>query len=388
MLRMSSQGAGTFDTGESDMRKSRASACAAVVLGLVAVGGTVPAAADVRAPVDLGTLPDGVYSATTAINNRGAVAGISRTTDGVFHPVRWSRNGTIKQLSLPDGVDFGQTVDINESNTVLGYYQDQQLDLHPAVWAAGGLRTDLPLPPGVTYSLVNDINNAGTVVGYASPNPVRWNTDGTVTVLPLLPGGTGGQAVAINDTGTIVGFSRVPDGTRHAVRWSPDGTITDLGTLGGGDSDSVDVNERGAVAGQAQGADGAYHAVRWTRNGRITELGQVDSRAVAINDGGVVVGTAEGAPVRWTGTTPTMLPLLAGDFQGFTVDVNRTGVVAGISGDPFSGGRGVVWDAAGVPTELGPVPGGQTTSVNDINDLGAVVGNMRTANGDIHAVRW
>jgi probable HAF family extracellular repeat protein len=370
------------------MRKSRVSVCVAVVLGLVVVGGTVPAAADVRAPIDLGTLPDGVYSATTAINNQGAVAGISRTTDGVFHPVRWSRNGTITQLSLPDGVDFGQTVDINESNTVLGYYQGQQLETHPAVWDASGRRTDLPLPPGTPYSLVNDMNNAGTVVGYVSPNPVRWNTNGTVTVLPLLPGGTGGQAVAINDAGTIVGFSRVPDGTQHAVRWSPDGRITDLGTLGGGYSDSVDVNERGAVAGQAQGADGAYHAVRWPQNGRITELSPADSKAVAINDRGVVVGSSGGAPVRWTGTTPTALPLLVGDFQGFAVDVNRTGVVAGISGDPFSSSRGVVWDAAGAATELGPVPGGQTTSVNDINDRGEVVGNMRTANGDVHAVRW
>ena len=369
------------------MWKSRASACAAVVLGLVAVGGTVPAAADVRAPVDLGTLPDGEYSATTAINNLGVIAGISRTTDGVFHPVRWSRNGKITQLSLPDGVGFGQTVDINESNTVLGYYQDQQLDIHPAVWDASGLRTDLPLPPGTTYSSASDINNAGTVVGYASPNPVRWNTDGTVTVLPLLPGGTGGQAVAINDTGTIVGFSRVADGT-HAVRWAPDGTITDLGTLGGGYSTSVDVNERGAVAGQAQGPDGTYHAVRWTPNGRLVELSAADSGAAAINDRGVVVGAAGGVPVRWTGTTATTLPLLDGDFQGYAVDVNRTGVVVGLSGDPFFGGRGVVWDATGAVTELGPVPGGQATSVNDINDRGQIVGNMRMANGDIHAVRW
>jgi probable HAF family extracellular repeat protein len=359
-----------------------------VVLGLVAVGSAAPAAADVRAPIDLGTLPDGVYSATTAINNRGVVAGASRTADGVFHPVRWSRNGTITQLSLPDGVRFGQTVDINESNTVLGYYQGLQLENHPAVWNASGRRTDLPLPPGATHSLVNDMNNAGTVVGYASPNPARWNTDGTVTVLPLLPGGTAGQAVAINDAGTIVGFSRVPDGAQHAVRWSPDGTITDLGTLGGGYSAGIDVNECGAVAGQAQGTDGGYHAVQWTEDGRITELSPVDGRAAAINDRGVVVGTSGGVPVRWTDGTPTTLPLLAGDFQGFAVDVNRAGVVAGLSGDPFSDSRGVVWDAAGAATELGPVPGGRTTSVNDINDRGEVVGNMRTANGDIHAVRW
>lgn len=370
------------------MRRSRVRACVAVVVGLVVLGNAAPAAAQVREPVDLGTLPNGVYSATTAINNRGTVAGISRTTDDIFHPVRWSRDGTITELSLPAGVDFGQTVDINESDTVLGYYQDQRLQIHPAVWDASGARTDLSLPPDA-YSLVNDMNNAGTVVGYLSPDPVRWNTDGTVTVLDVLPGHAGGQAVAINDAGTIVGFSSGPGGTpHHAVRWSPDGTVTDLGTLGGGYSDAVDVNERGAVAGQAQKADGAYHAVRWTPAGGITELGSGDSDATAINDLGVVVGTSGGVPVRWSGTTQTTLPLLAGDFQGYALDVSRTGVVVGLSGDPFSGSRGVIWDVAGVATELGPVAGGRTTSVNDINDLDEVVGNMRMANGEVHAVRW
>ncbi|MBN6040495.1 hypothetical protein [Amycolatopsis sp. 195334CR] len=358
------------------------------MVGLIAAGSAAPAAAAVRAPVDLGTLPGGDYSATTAINNQGSVAGIANTSDGVSHPVRWSRTGTITQLSLPDGVDFGQTVDINESNTVLGYYQDQQLALHPAAWDASGVRTDLPLPPGTEFSRVNDLNNAGTAVGYASPNPVRWNTDGTVTVLPLLPDATGGQAVAINDAGTIVGFSRQSDGTGHAVRWSPDGTITVLGALGGGDSDPADVNERGAAAGQARAPDGAFYAVRWTENGQLTALGPAYSRALAINDRGVVVGTAGSTPTRWTGTTSTALPLLEGDFQGYAADVNRTGVVAGLSGDPFTNGRGVVWSAAGTVTELGPVPGRRVTSVHDLNDRGEIVGNMRMANGDIHAVRW
>lgn len=361
---------------------------------MIAVGSAVPAAADVvaevRAPVDLGTLPDGTYSATTAVNNGNVVTGISRTADGATHPVRWSENGAITRLSLPDGTAFAQTVDINESDTVVGYWQDEQLGLYPSSWDASGVRTDLPVPAGSTYNRPNDINDAGTIVGYASGaagGAVRWNTDGTFTELPLLPGSSGGQAVAINNDGTIVGFNNV-NNVLHAVRWTPEGTVTDLGGLGGGYSETVDINERGAVAGQSQAVDGTYHAVRWSPRGAITSLSPGDGRAAAINDRGVVVGTSGSDPVRWTRNRMTVLPVLPGDFQGFAVDVNGAGVVVGVSGDPFVAGRGVVWDAEGVATELGPLPGGAGTSVNDINDLGTIVGNARTANGETHAVRW
>jgi probable HAF family extracellular repeat protein len=370
------------------MRRSRVLSCAALVLATFATGG--PAAAGPRQAVDLGTLPGGDYSATSAINNRGVVAGISRTADGVDHPVRWSRNGKITQLSLPDGTTFAQTVDINESNTVVGYWQDRQLDLYPSSWDARGVRTDLPVLPGSTFNRPYDINDAGTIVGYASGSAsgaVRWNTDGTITELPVLPGSRGGQAIAINNAGTIVGFNNVNE-VIHAVRWTPDGTVTDLGGLGGSYSETIDVNERGAVAGQSQAADGSFHAVRWSVQGVITDLSPGDGRAAAINDRGVVVGTSGFDPVRWTGTTMTVLPVLAGDFQGFAVDVNRFGVVAGLSGDPFGPSRGVVWDAAGTATELAPPPGARVTSVNDLNDRGAIVGQGYTANGEVHAFRW
>lgn len=372
------------------MRRSQALSCAALVLGLLAVGSTVPAVADVRTPVDLGTLPGGTYSATTAINNRNVITGISRTADGVNHPVRWSRDGEITELSLPDDTAFAQTVDINESDTVVGYWQDRQLALFPSSWDANGVRTDLTVPPGSTFSRPNDINDAGTIVGYANGSvggAVRWNADGTITELPLLPGSSGGQAVAINNVGTIVGFNNV-NNIIHAVRWAPDGTVTDLGGLGGSFSEAIGLNERGAVAGQSQSADGTYHAVRWSSLGVITELSSGESRSSAISDRGVVVGTSGSDPVRWTGTTMTVLPVLPGDFQGFAVDVNRTGVVAGISHDPFGTSRGVVWDSAGTATELAPLSGGRNTSVNDLNDRGTIVGNAYTATGEVHAVRW
>src|SRR5262245_10981883 len=101
------------ETWGSDMRRSRVLSCvfscAASVLALLAAGGT--AAAATRAPVDLGTLPGGDYSSPVAINDKGTVVGASRTADDVFHPVRWSSDGTITQLSLPSGITFGQTVD-------------------------------------------------------------------------------------------------------------------------------------------------------------------------------------------------------------------------------------------------------------------------------------
>jgi len=48
----------------------------------------------------------------------------------------------------------------------------------------------------------------------------------------------------------------------------------------------------------------------------------------------------------------------------------------------------VVWDAAGIATELGGLPGAGPAEARAINDHGVVIGSARTADGDTHAVRW
>lgn len=384
------------------MRGSRVlsglSGAAGILALLVGVGGAPavaePRVAVTRVPVDLGTLPGDTNSDTTAINDNGTITGVS-WNGGFYHPVRWSANGTITQLSIPDGSFLGWTVDVNASDTVIGYWKDENSRSHAATWDASGGRTDLPVPPGTIASTVDDINDAGTMVGFVGSvqngGAIRWNADGTSTVLPLPPGGMGGRAVAINEAGVITGFCNVSEGGLHALRWTPDGVLTDLGTLGGRDSQPIDINERGVVIGNSQvpagGTRPVYHAVRWEPTGAITDLGVTPryngSNAIAVNDAGTVVGASGVFPVQWPADTPVELPLRPGDTQGSAYDVNNSGVTAGVSGS-----SAVLWDAAGNISILLGLPGAGTAKSNAINDHGRVVGFAQTAAGARHAVRW
>jgi probable HAF family extracellular repeat protein len=48
---------------------------------------------------DLGRLPGGGESDTIGINDRRSVIGVALTSGGVYHAGRWSRSGTITDLS-------------------------------------------------------------------------------------------------------------------------------------------------------------------------------------------------------------------------------------------------------------------------------------------------
>ncbi|MFF5216835.1 hypothetical protein [Micromonospora sp. NPDC000442] len=74
--------------------------------------------------------------------------------------------------------------------------------------------------------------------------------DGVVTPV-------GDQATAINNLGHVVGV----DGGR-AFRWRA-GMLTDLGTLGGATSRATAVNDLGVVFGSADTAAGARRPVLW-----------------------------------------------------------------------------------------------------------------------------
>ncbi|HEV2148523.1 MAG TPA: Ig-like domain-containing protein [Longimicrobiaceae bacterium] len=70
-------------------------------------------------------------------------------------------------------------------------------------------------------------------------------------------------------------------------------TVTYLGTLGGSDSHGADLNGKGQVVGHSTTAAGATHAFFWEA-GKMTDIDLglgTESRAVALNDSGQVVGT-------------------------------------------------------------------------------------------------
>ncbi|WP_167402623.1 DUF3466 family protein [Micromonospora viridifaciens] len=170
-------------------------------------------------------------------------------------------------------------------------------------------------------SEANGINDQGAVVGQDDTVfPFVWNpsqpngTTGTSTRLPILPTGGGpseATAMAINNNGDIVGFSDALDASgqlvERAVVWSGGG-VRDLGTLAPdpnnpgsflGSSRAVDINDAGLIVGSADTPSGARHAFLFDPQvGAMQDLGSLvsvapdSSRATSINNAGQIVGVS------------------------------------------------------------------------------------------------
>jgi uncharacterized membrane protein len=118
----------------------------------------------------------------------------------------------------------------------------------------------------------------------------------------------------------------------------------------------------------------------------------------AVNDDGVVVGqrsvpglggVLEPSAIRWTAAGGAVdLPPAAGPFSRAT-DVNRDGMVTGVSGDAsVASARATVWAADGTPALLPLGPDAQGSVALAINDRGTVVGKRGDSTGGLRLFRW
>ena len=111
-----------------------------------------------------------------------------------------------------------------------------------------------------------------------------------------------------------------------------------------------DVNNRNEIVGQVSGPDVASRALRWNPDGSVTQLG----------------------------------PALAPYAQANAVNLlgYSTGVTSGASEDTLP--HAVLWDRAGVQTDLTPFAGGLAYGfrINDRNDVAGIIADMPFANFD------
>ncbi|MFC4056575.1 hypothetical protein ACFOY4_43400 [Actinomadura syzygii] len=259
------------------------------------------------------------------------------------------------------------------------------------------------------------MNDQGVVAGYGDvanglSHAIRWNRDGRIVDLGTLPGGTYSYAYGINDRGDIVGYANTAGGDNRAVRWAADGSITDLGGLPGhASSYAYGINDKRDVVGSVPIRSKIYHAAKWQTGGTVSDIG-TDSplpatSAVAINNHGVVAGyTYEVSPghyveaVTWAaaGTTAVVLPALGGaDLRSSANGINDRGEIVGYSQSgsgaptnyPF---HATLWrPGASAPTDLGTLPGGDSSVANGVNAAGVVVGASATSTPDEgDAVLW
>ena len=304
------------------------------------------------------SVPDATGVAAKDINEAGQIVGTYFDQDFVRHAVLWDAQGW-HELALPDGVEVnGIAAAINNSGQIVGTSDDFVVPTIGLLWNAATPDQFAILDESVSVGVIpNDINDDGVVVGgFGVPSRAFvWTSgDGLVDYGIQDPNVEDQQArwVAINATGTIVGSWNQHVSNIHA-------TIGQVGTpevLGmGGLSDefpttAVGLNNAGVAVGLGLSESVAdLVPVIFSSDGNYTEiagatLDQVDGSAIAINDSGVIVGTAgigtANGPVpglqAWVYRDGTVYDLYTvvddtADFMRFAnaVAINEAGVIIG-----------------------------------------------------------
>jgi probable HAF family extracellular repeat protein len=214
---------------------------------------------------------------------------------------KWTENHLEILPSI--GGPYSAASAINESGKIAGSAQTSEGTRHAVLWQDGMPPRDLGLVLNGDYSTARDINNKSDIVGEANVAPLGkprgflWHA-GTMKLLPNLPGGTFCSAQAINDKDEIAGWCDLPNGASRGVIWR-NGRITELGALGDDDSPStaLDINNQGQIVGSSEISDSKLRAFLW-ENGRMLNLNKaIDPQsgwrllvASRINDKGEIAG--------------------------------------------------------------------------------------------------
>jgi probable HAF family extracellular repeat protein len=289
---------------------------------------------------ELTDLDDGLASATTAangINNLGQVVGQTTAVDGNNQVYTYDSN--IGQYSIPHIYGFGRG--INDAGVLTG---EANFPTVPPTEGAfvyqNGTLTDItPESPQSPYFAIGQaINNVGVIVGYGRAAFGWYNAagfsvsdgwtdsaaydvndknqavvNGTGPYGSFIAQGGGGDVtyldtpthampLGINDITQVVGSMIGPPGTNDEAFLWQNGVTTNLGVpTGFTDSQATAINLRGDVVGQAFFANGSasqgrasvwLNGVEYNLNDLIDpSSGMTLIDALAINDGGQIVGT-------------------------------------------------------------------------------------------------
>ena len=301
---------------------------------LCALAGNASAARPGWSFATLGTL-GGNVSWATGVNNAGEVVGWSGTargefteTDPEYHAFVYG-NGAMRDLGRAG--ESSSAWAINDRGAIAGVSHAE------GVWIGAGASSKALGFKGTPYG----INRLGVIAGsYDAGGALRAFTyrGGILAELGTL-GGAWSQAEAINDRGVVVGASVNAAGLVRAFIHER-GRMRELGTLGGPHSQAFGVNERGVVVGSAGNAANGVQA--FIHDGVMRALFRMPrpqdvSEAHAINNRNQVVGTLNDAGFLWDNGKLTMLrDLLTPEQQAVwgvltPMDINDRGWIVGVA---------------------------------------------------------
>ncbi len=343
--------------------------------------------------IGLGNLGgDDVY--TNALNNAGDVVGRSWTTAGGWHAFLCSTDATGVRLPMVDLNDFldpddpvilTHAFEVNDAGQVVG-----QADLLGTLVAylftppsGGSLTIDgdgLPVyvvdgvevapdiqvfvPPFAVDAELRDVNSVGTAVGtYRDASGaigifVYDDATGVSTDLGAPAGSTGVSPTSINDALEIAGTAYSGPSNSISMAWkytAVDGFVP-LGVLDDRPSDpesiATNMNAIGEVIGSSKVVVGKgknprteFHGFLYT-SGTMSDLGNVSPGGINTS-GDIVVRADDGLHILYA--DPSLDPLHLNAVTNLPEallsipdalkqpDINDAGVVAGASGESFSG---------------------------------------------------
>jgi probable HAF family extracellular repeat protein len=361
--------------------------CIPLAVAAALAGGAFAQAASAATQYHVVELPSlgGSYAIGNSINRFGMVAGFSTLADNqTIHAAAWpfgvktdlgTLGGTHSAVLWPVKNDFGLISGISQTGTpdpngeswsCSAFIPKTGSTCLGFLWIAGKMRALQPLPGG-NNSFATGTNNRMQTVGWAETGyhdptcnthhdsdqvlqflPVVWGPGrNQIRTLPLLAGDSDGAATAINDHGDIVGISGDcdqavgRDSARHMVLWT-NGKAIDLGNIGGGSWNTpMAINGYGDIVGFASTAGGDLHAFyRGRADAAPTDMGVLYpadtlSQAYGINDDGVAVGMSCGSECNafvWQDGVMTDLQTLAPGYSGtflYAQDINELGEITG-----------------------------------------------------------
>ncbi len=178
-------------------------------------------------------LPGGFRSEASGSNTDGSVVvGWIEHAELGSRAVRWTRDGDMEQLTLPEGYILSRAKAISASEEfIIGHVTASSFHNHAVRWSRSGDIEILPIPDGYIGSTARAISADGHYMagGLLTPqfgyHAARWTAEGKVEIIPLPQGVSGTyESVGISDCGRVVTgilYQRVSDsGTiKQTFRW-------------------------------------------------------------------------------------------------------------------------------------------------------------------------
>jgi hypothetical protein len=203
---------------------------------------------------------EGRTGAMQDIADDGTAAGYVYADSGSEVPATLGSDGTVTELALPAGADFGYGQAINESGTVVGHVEDYGDDSglgaysEAVEWDALGAPTLLTNAGPDDGAYAQDVDESGDVlIHFASGSGLIRNADGTSTAVPGLGGFVEPQRM--NDARQVVGRTSYANGQQTAFLFdAATDTTVDLQDLIPADAGwtlhvANDINDKGQIVG-------------------------------------------------------------------------------------------------------------------------------------------